>query len=51
MATIETNQTAPARWYKRLGWLVVIWLGSVVALGVVAGALRMLMLAAGMSSH
>ncbi|WP_224791459.1 DUF2474 domain-containing protein [Pseudomonas fluorescens] len=37
--------------YKRLGWLVVIWLGSVVALGVVAGALRMLMHAAGMNSH
>ncbi|WP_338586350.1 DUF2474 domain-containing protein [Pseudomonas sp. MAG733B] len=35
----------------RLGWLVMIWLGSVVTLGVVAGALRMLMRAAGMSSH
>ncbi|BCX68662.1 MULTISPECIES: DUF2474 domain-containing protein [Pseudomonas] len=51
MATIDTRQPASTRWYKRLGWLVVIWLGSVVALGVVAGALRMLMHAAGMSSH
>ncbi|PYY66192.1 hypothetical protein CRX42_33755 [Pseudomonas jessenii] len=38
------------------GWGALIavtknWLGSVVALGVVAGALRMLMHAAGMSSH
>ncbi|MBV7477409.1 MULTISPECIES: DUF2474 domain-containing protein [unclassified Pseudomonas] len=51
MATINSQQPAPARWYKRLGWLVLIWLGSLVALGVVAGALRMLMRAAGMSSH
>ncbi|MGF6093150.1 DUF2474 domain-containing protein [Pseudomonas sp. 18173] len=49
MATIDSCESAP--WYKRLGWLVVIWLGSVVALGVVAGGLRMLMHAAGMSSH
>ncbi|EJM74015.1 MULTISPECIES: DUF2474 domain-containing protein [Pseudomonas] len=51
MATIDSREPAPAPWYKRLGWLVVIWLGSVVALGVVAGALRMLMQVAGMSSH
>ncbi|MGJ7514960.1 DUF2474 domain-containing protein [Pseudomonas baetica] len=49
MATIDTQQ--PGRWYKRVGWLVLIWLGSVVSLGVVAGGLRMLMHAAGMSSH
>ncbi|EJN27350.1 hypothetical protein PMI35_03454 [Pseudomonas sp. GM78] len=41
MATIDKHQPAP--WYKRVGWLVLIWLGSVVALGVVAGALRILM--------
>lgn len=51
MATIDTQPPVPGRWYKRLGWLVVIWAGSVVALGVVAGALRLLMHAAGMSSH
>lgn len=51
MATIDRQQPAPGRWYKRLGWLVVIWMGSVVSLGVVAEALRMLMHAAGMSSH
>ena len=51
MATIETNQTAPARWYKRLGWLVVIWLGSVVSLAVVASLLKLAMYAAGMRTH
>ncbi|WP_085729358.1 DUF2474 domain-containing protein [Pseudomonas sp. R37(2017)] len=51
MATIDSGEQAPTPWYKRLGWLVLIWLGSVVGLGVVAGALRMLMHAAGMSSH
>jgi len=51
MATIKSNQPQSPRWYRRLGWMVVIWLGSVLALGVVAGALRLLMHAAGMSSH
>ena len=36
-------------WAKRLGWLVGIWLASVLALGVVAYGLRLLMRAAGMS--
>ena len=36
-------------WAKRLGWLVGIWLTSVLALGVVAYDLRLLMRAAGMS--
>ena len=51
MATIKSRQPEPACWYRRLGWLVLIWLGSVLALGVVAGALRLLMHAAGMSTH
>ncbi|EJM67724.1 DUF2474 domain-containing protein [Pseudomonas sp. GM55] len=51
MAIIDSGERAPVSWYKRLGWLVVIWSGSVVGLGVVAGGLRMLMHAAGMSSH
>jgi hypothetical protein len=49
MAIIDSREPAP--WYKRLGWLVLIWLGSVAGLGVVAGGLRLLMHAAGMSSH
>ncbi|MHC8308478.1 DUF2474 domain-containing protein [Pseudomonas sp. GT1P32] len=51
MAIINSRQPEPARWYRRLGWLVLIWFGSVLALGVVAGALRLLMHAAGMSAH
>ena len=42
---------APApsrRWLRRLGWLVVFWLGGVAALGVVALVLRVAMHAAGM---
>ena len=37
--------------WKRLGWLVVIWAGSVVALGIVAWMMRMFMAAAGLSTH
>lgn len=35
-------------WLGRAGWLLVLWLGGVAALGVVALALRLLMHAAGM---
>ncbi|WP_397448329.1 DUF2474 domain-containing protein [Pseudomonas sp. NA-150] len=44
MATIKRA----GRWYTQLMWLVAIWVGSVVALGVVAGAFRLLMHWAGM---
>jgi hypothetical protein len=37
--------------WKRLGWLVVIWTGSVLALFIVATLLRMFMTAAGMKTH
>ncbi|PSS58232.1 DUF2474 domain-containing protein [Pseudomonas sp. BBP2017] len=37
--------------WQRLGWLVVIWAGSVVALGIVAWLMRMFMAAAGLSTH
>lgn len=36
-------------WLTRLAWLAGIWLASVVALGVVAYGLRLLMRGAGMS--
>jgi Protein of unknown function (DUF2474) len=36
-------------WLKRLGWLVLIWLASVAALGVAAYGLRLLMRSLGMS--
>ena len=37
--------------WQRLGWLVLIWAGSVAALGVVAWLMRMFMAAAGRSPH
>jgi hypothetical protein len=36
---------------RRLGWLVLIWAGSVAALGVVALVIRLLMTLAGMRTH
>ncbi len=38
-------------WWKRVGWLAIIWLGSVLALFAVASVFRLLMAAAGMRSH
>lgn len=35
-------------WLRRIGWLVILWLGGVAALGLVALALRIAMRAAGM---
>lgn len=37
-------------WPKRLGWLVLIWAGSVLALGVVAMTFRLLMSLAGLKA-
>jgi len=39
-----------ASWLRRLGWFGLIWAASVLALGVVALALRVLMAAAGMQA-
>ncbi|UPG74521.1 DUF2474 domain-containing protein (plasmid) [Roseomonas gilardii subsp. gilardii] len=36
-------------WFRQLGWLVLIWSGSVLALGVVAMAFRLLMRLAGLT--
>lgn len=36
--------------WQRLGWLVLIWAGSVTALGVVAWLLRLFMSAAGLGT-
>jgi len=35
-------------WLRRIGWLAILWLGGVAALGLVALLLRLLMHAAGM---
>ena len=36
-------------WLRRIGWLVLIWAASVLALGVVAVLFRVLMTLAGMT--
>jgi len=36
-------------WLRRFGWLILIWIASVLALGLVAIAIRILMTAAGMT--
>jgi hypothetical protein len=41
---------APASWPKRIGWLVLIWTASVLALGLVALAFRLLMNLAGLTA-
>ncbi|MBI6658180.1 DUF2474 domain-containing protein [Pseudomonas carnis] len=43
------NQAGP--WYKRMFWLIAIWLASVAALGIVASGIRGIMHMAGMSSR
>jgi hypothetical protein len=37
-------------WWKKLGWLILIWSASVAALGIVAWLLKLLMNAAGLTS-
>ena len=36
-------------WLRRVGWLVLIWAASVLALGVVAGLFRVVMKLAGLT--
>jgi hypothetical protein len=36
-------------WLRRVGWLILIWASSVLALGVVAGLFRILMALAGLT--
>jgi hypothetical protein len=37
-------------WLRRLGWLLLIWVASVLSLGLVALALRLAMSAAGLKA-
>jgi hypothetical protein len=39
-----------ASWWRRLGWLILIWAASVAALATVAWVIRLLMNAAGLVS-
>lgn len=44
-----TESNPPLR--KRLFWMVILWTGSVLALGLLTWLLRLFMTAAGMGSH
>ena len=46
------QQRVPASglWWRRVGWLALIWLASVLALAVVAGLIHMLMSLAGLTA-
>lgn len=46
---IEAAEKRPL--WKRLGWLAMIWAGSVLALFIVASLMRLFMNAAGLSTH
>ncbi len=47
---VASHRPAPRDWLRRLGWMAVIWLASVVALGVMAYGLRLLMRLAGLAA-
>lgn len=49
MMGIITESNTPLR--KRLFWMVILWTGSVLALGVLSWLLRLFMTAAGMGSR
>ncbi|WP_221763513.1 DUF2474 domain-containing protein [Methyloradius palustris] len=46
----ETTESRFKLWFKRVGWLVLIWFASVLALGVVALGLRLFMNLIGLKS-
>jgi hypothetical protein len=46
---IEEAEKKPL--WQRLGWLAMIWTGSVLALFIVASLMRMFMNAAGLTTH
>jgi hypothetical protein len=46
---VSPSGSAPRLWVRRVGWLILIWTLSVIALAVVAALLRTLMKIAGLS--
>lgn len=50
-AIIDEDAVPPKSWLVRLGWLVAYWAGGVGTLAVVAYGIRLLMSAAGMTTH
>ncbi|WP_370521077.1 DUF2474 domain-containing protein [Pantoea sp. BAV 3049] len=51
MVQNQTQQITKSPAWKRILWMVAIYVGSVMALGVVATLFRFMMTAAGMKSH
>ncbi len=45
----QVPDVLPVSWSRRIGWLIFIWLVSVLALAVVAGVFRLIMAAAGLT--
>lgn len=43
-----TNNVKASPWWKKVGWLIAIWLGSVLVLFAFSSVFRLLMTAAGM---
>jgi hypothetical protein len=46
----QAEGTGRPSWPKRIGWLLVLWAAGVLALGLVAGLLRVVMTAAGLAA-
>ena len=46
---MTAHPAAAQMWLRRVGWLVLIWATSVLALGVVAGLFRAVMTLAGLT--
>lgn len=45
-----TSKSPEFSWWKRVGWLIIIWSLSVLSLGAVAFIIKKFMTAAGMTS-
>lgn len=45
----DTSSTGKPSWLRRFGWLILIWTASVLALGVVAIVIRIIMTTAGLT--
>ncbi|MEY0301588.1 DUF2474 domain-containing protein [Providencia manganoxydans] len=43
-----TDQSVASPWWKKIGWMAVLWLGSVLVLFAFSSVFRLLMTAAGM---
>ncbi len=48
---VPVTHSESSPWYRRVLWLIAIWFGSVIALGVVASLFRLMMHMAGMTTH